>query len=204
MMLYGWLHKANAQSQAGLEQYYYMDNKKISFSPVAWYQLSSGWYAETRYNYEAENTLSLYMGKTFENRSAFSYAVSTMAGAVIGEFNGGAAAVNADVEYKQIFFSLQTQYTFSVQNSSENFIYTWSDIGYRPLPWLSAGLSLQQTNLCNAKSEKGAFIKLELGAWTFPFYIFQPQRSDRYAIMGLNFTWQQKKRMNTANITTKK
>ena len=194
MIVCGWWHKAVSQSQGGLEQYYYMNNKSVTIAPIIWYQTKKGWYAEGRYNYEAEKTLSIYAGKTFEKRSIVSYTVSTLMGALFGTYKGFSIAVNTDLEYKKFFFSLQSQYTFSVKDRSANFIYNWGDLSYRVSPRLSAGLSLQQTNLYKTKaaSEKGIFIKAAFGRWEFPLYVFNPAKKERYAVLGLNFAWQRK------------
>ena len=193
MIVCGW-HKSNAQYQAGLEQYYSMHNKTVSFTPMGWYQSATGLYVEGRYNYEAANTFSLYAGKTFEKKSTISYAVSTMLGIVAGEFKGGGIAVNADAEYKKLSLSLQSQYTFSIKHPTNNFIYVWSDISYQATHWLSAGLSLQQTNVYNEKgiSEKGIFAKVKSGNWSFPLYMFNPLCNKRHAMLGINLAWDNK------------
>jgi hypothetical protein len=197
MILYVWWHNAYSQYQAGLEQYFYMDKNAITYTPVIWYQANSNWYAEARYNYDAEKTLSVYAGKTFEKKSTISYSVSTIAGILIGQFKGGAIAVNTELEYKKIFLSLQSQYTFSIKYPNTNFIYNWGDIGYSYSSVLSAGVSIQQTSLCSSQSDRGLFIKAEFGNWTLPFYLFNPEKNDRYAVLGLNFSWQQKKKANS-------
>jgi hypothetical protein len=184
-------HNANAQ-EAGLEQYYSVQGKTMSFTPIVWYQAKTGWYAEARYNYEAVNSISVYTGKTIERRSKLSYSLNTIAGIVMGGFKGGSIAVNADAEYKKIFFSLQSQYTFSVENRSLNYIYIWSDICYQLFPSLSAGISLQQTNGNNTEviSEKGIFVKAGSGKWNVPLYIFNPFNNNRYMVLGINYTWE--------------
>jgi len=187
-----WWHKTNAQPQAGLEQYYSVHGNTMSFTPMLWYQSKRGWYAEARYNFEAANSVSLYAGKTFEKQSKISYSLSTIGGIVMGDFKGGSIAVNADAGYKRISVSLQSQYTFSAEDRSLNYIYIWSDISLRFLHSVSAGFSLQQTNGCNTNviSEKGIFIKAEPGKWVFPLYIFNPLSNERYMVLGINYTWQ--------------
>jgi hypothetical protein len=194
MIVCGWWHKALSQSQGGLEQYYYVEDKAVTIAPIAWYQTQKGWYVEGRYNYEAEKTVSIYAGKTFEKKSKISYSVSTLLGGLMGKFNGASVAVNADFEYKKFFCSLQSQYTFSLKDRNANFIYTWCDLGYQVIPCLSAGFSMQQTKLykMNAASEKGIFIKAEFGRWAFPVYFFNPSKDEGYTVMGLNFTLQLK------------
>lgn len=185
-----WWHNSNAQSQAGLEQYYTVHSKTISFTPILWYQAKTGWYAEARYNYDAVNSLSIYTGKTFERKSKLSFSLNTIAGIVTGGFKGGSIAVNADAEYKKLSFSLQSQYTFSVENKSLNYIYMWSDISCQIFNYLSAGISLQQTNGNNTEVivEKGFFVKAASGKWTIPLYFFNPFNNERYIVLGLSYT----------------
>lgn len=197
MMLCGWWHNVFAQSEAGMEQYYYVENKAVIINPILWYQSNSGWCAEGRYNYEAAKTLSVYFGKTFENKSIISYTISTMLGAVIGKFKGGAVAINAEVEYKKYFFSLQSQYVFSIEDRRADFFYHWAELGYNTSSRFSVGLSLQQTNPYKIKSitEIGFFIKATHGNWTFPIYIYNPGSYESYSVVGLNYEWKNNKQL---------
>ena len=106
MMLFALLHKADAQSKASLEQYYYMGNSKpIVVMPIADYQLKNNWYLEGRYNYEALKTGSVYIGKTFSHEGTVSYSFSPLLGTVIGQFNGGSAGEDLEVIYKNLSVS---------------------------------------------------------------------------------------------------
>lgn len=191
MIACGWWHKANSQSNTGLEQYYYMNAEAITISPKAWYQFKNGWYLEGRYNYEEVRTGSVYIGKTFEHEAAFSYEITPMIGVVGGLINGGAIAENGTARFKKILLSLQSQYTFSIENCNKNFVYAWVDLSYDLFKGLSLGLSMQQTNLYQTKgrSERGFFLKAELGKWEFPVYIFNPSGNNRYMVLGLNYTY---------------
>ncbi|MCW3093959.1 MAG: hypothetical protein JWP81_5028 [Ferruginibacter sp.] len=190
MIVFVWWHKATCQSNTGLEQYCFMDNKSITLSPKAWYQFNSGWYVEGRYNYDAAQTASVYGGKTFEHEATFSYELTPLLGIIRGKLNGGAIGENATVTYKKFMFSIQSQYMFSTQNTALNSMYSWSDLSYDFFKGLSAGVSMQRTNLYHTKgtSEKGIFLKAEFGKWEFPVYVFNPEGSERYVVMGLNYT----------------
>ncbi len=187
MMLSGWWHNTSAQSKAGLEQYYYMDNKTVTINPKGWYQSKKGWYVEGRYNYEAAKTMSVMAGKTFDYTSAVSLSFTPMAGLVKGQLNGAAIAANTSIDYKKFLFSLQSQYTFSIQDKADNFMYNWADISYELLHNLSAGISLQQTNIyrCKGQSEIGFFLKEVFGKWELPVYIFNATGNERYMVVGL-------------------
>jgi len=193
MILFALWHNAKAQQHAGLEQYYYMGvYKTFTLVPIAYYQTNKNWYAEGRYNYEALNTLSLYGGKNFEKKAAFSYSANPIAGVVLGRMNGGSVGINLELDYKNFYFNTQSQYTFSVQQHSNNFIYSWSDLAYKFSEKFSAGVSLQQTKLyqVNQTLEKGLLIKTGFKNWTFPLYVFRPETSERYFVLGINYEWQ--------------
>jgi hypothetical protein len=188
-------HNAAAQSKAGLEQYYYYtDNKTVSVNPRVWYQSGAGWYAEGRYNYEAAQSLSLIAGRTYSFGSAVSCSVTPMAGIVAGKLNGVVLASNTSAEYRKFLFYMQSQYTFSTDEKENNFIYHWADLSYEATHFLSAGVSLQHTNLYNtvARSEIGFFIKTAFKNWELPVYIFNAAGKNRYLVIGVNIALQQK------------
>lgn len=201
MILFGLWHNVKAQ-HAGLEQYYYMGTyREFTFVPVAYYQSEKNWYAEGRYNYEALNTLSLYAGKSYEGKAAFSYVANPIAGVVLGRMNGGSIGINLAMDYRNFYFNTQSQYTFSVEQRSNNFIYSWSDLTYKVSEKFAAGISLQQTKLyqLNGAFEKGFLIKATYKNWNFPLYIFRPESSERYFVLGLNYEWQKNSAKNSIN-----
>ena len=193
MILCGLWHNLKAQPRAGVEQYYYMGNyHTFAFIPVAHYQSDQNWYAEGRFNYEAMNTLALYGGKTFEKTAIVSYSATPILGVVLGEMNGGSAGLNLEVNYRRFNFNTQSQYTFSIQQQSNNFIYSWSDLTYQFNGKLAAGFSLQQTKLyqVNGAFERGFLVKPTYKSWTFPLYIFKPESRERYFVLGINYEWE--------------
>lgn len=191
-MLFVLWHKARTQTHAGAEQYYYMGEKQaFTFVPVVYFETNKNWYIEGRYNYEADKTMSVYAGKTFEKKSVVSYSASPVAGVVFGKFNGGSVGVNSEADYKKYSFSSQLQYTFSIKDKTENFLYSWSDLSYQASCNIYTGFSVQQTNLYReqCKLEKGIFVKASFNKWSVPLYIFSPATKERYFILGLNCDW---------------
>ncbi len=190
IMFLGLWHNIYAQSKVTLQQYYYRGQQMpFNFMPIVSYQAETKWYLESRYNYEAKNAASLYIGKAFEGTAPFSYSVTPLVGLVLGDFNGGSAGANISFDYKRLSFSSQAQYTFSVEDKTNNYSYSWSDLTFRANKWLSAGVSLQQTNIyqTTGKFEKGLIIKPQYKKFTFPLYIFNPTSNERYFVLGVNF-----------------
>ena len=197
--LTGWLlpDTALAQSSLSFENYYTMSpGSPFNSMPVASYQAAKGFYAESRYNYEALNTFSLYLGKTYAKESVVSYSISPIAGAVMGDFNGGSVGANIGLSYKNFYIYSQPQYSFSLENAVNNFIYSWTDITYSPTSWLSAGVSLQHTKPYQSKSymQNGLVIELAVRKFAFPIYVFNPLSSDRSFVIGTNFDLNFKKK----------
>jgi len=185
-------HNGHTQAKGGAEQYYYMGEKQtFTMVPVVYFQTSKNWYIEGRYNFEALNTMSVYAGKTFEKKAAVSYSVSPVIGAVMGRYKGGSLGVNGDADYKKYSFSSQLQYTFSIKDKTEDFLYSWSDLSYQAFDNISAGFSVQQTNVYKeqCKLEKGIFVKASFNRWTIPLYVFSPAAKERYFVLGLNCDW---------------
>jgi hypothetical protein len=191
IVLSGLLLKGFNQSNFTGEQYYYLgENKPFCWVPIVGYSTAGDWYVEARGNYEAVNSASLYFGKTFRKSALISYSITPIAGLVMGSFNGGSVGANIALDYKKISFSSQSQYTFSIENQSGNFTYSWSDLTYQLKKWVSAGVSLQQTS---GLFEKGILVRVIYKNFSIPLYVFNPATSERYFVLGLNVEWGFKK-----------
>lgn len=192
IMLSGWWLSGHAQPQGGEDQYYYLTPAKtFTLVPVVYYQTNDNWYMEGRYNYEALKTFSFYAGRTFGKQATFSYSVSPVAGLVVGEYRGASLGANVECDYKKVFLSSQFQYTFSWQNRKEDFVYSWTDLSYQLSKKIYLGLSLQQTNVYNEQPrlEHGFFTKAVFKKWSVPLYVFQPEKDERYYVLGLSREW---------------
>lgn len=181
-----------AQTKGGIENYSTLRKGGASvWMPVIHYRNKKALYAELRYNYEALNTGSLYAGRNFSGGKGLKYSITPMAGLVFGEYNGGSAAMNTELEYNKLAFSSQLQYTISKDKLQDDFFYNWSELYWQAFEWMYAGLSVQQTKLKNKRlsSEPGFLIGFEIKKLTIPLYIFSPLSSDRNLIIGLNIDW---------------
>ncbi len=180
------------QAQIGFEQYCYVKNRKMTaLVPILNYESNNHWYAEARYNYEEMNTFSIYAGRTFSNNKNLHFAITPMLGGVLGEFKGISSGLNAVLEFNDLFFSTQTQYTASFDKNNNNFYFSWSELGYQPWRWFFLGVTAQQTYLAEAnslESEPGVFIGFCAGMWTFPLYVFKPMTDNNYFVLGINFS----------------
>jgi hypothetical protein len=183
--------QTRAQSTFSAQCYTYLRSQQRPYaSPIVQYQSNHSWYAEARYNYEEYHSFSVYAGRTFSNvRTAkeFSYPITPIAGILEGRLRGISAGLNAELDFKSIYFSTQSQYCISWRDCRKDFFFSWSEIGYRPLKWLAAGLSVQQTNPYHAGSstEPGLFVSITSGPWSFPLYAFRTSQGPCLLVAGI-------------------
>ena len=180
-----------SQVHGGFEQYYYTGAGESVIVPKVYYESRQHWYGEVRYNYEESQTISFNAGKVFSNNKIFSYSITPFAGIVMGRLNGGTLGSNVKMEYNNFFFSSESQYTFSIEKSTENFFFNWSESGYQFTRLVYAGLALQLTHPYEIKNnwQPGVMMGLMYKSWTFPVYAFNPGSNHRSFVLGINWEW---------------
>jgi hypothetical protein len=123
---------------------YLIPNSRDYINPN--FSADRGWlHLEARYNYEALETGSLWVGYNFSTGENLVFDITPQIGGVFGNLTGIAPGWNLSLSYKQFSLSSQNEYVFDAGDSSGNFFYTWSELTYSPLQWLRAGLAVQRT-----------------------------------------------------------
>jgi len=181
----------SSQSHGGFEQYYYAGDGVSTIVPRIYYESPHNWYGEVRYNYEALQTISLNAGKIFSHKKELFYSFTPFAGIVLGRLNGGTVGSNIKMEYKNLFFSSESQYTFSFEKKDADFYFNWSEAGYQLTSLLYAGVALQITHAYERRSnlEPGVMMGFTYRNWTFPLYAFDPVGSNKNFVLGINWEW---------------
>ena len=194
-------HTGFSQADLKLEQYHVVNpNQAYTYIPVMHYQHKKNWYAEARYNYEAIETFSLYLGRAFTGGNDLSYSFVPMLGGSMGKFKGVSTGLNIDMEYNKFFFSSQSQYSMPTSPYGQNYWYSWSEAGYQSMKWLYAGLSVQHTHdrLIGDEVQPGVMIGFVFDNFTIPVYTFDPFTNGRNFIVGFNMAWKQAKKKQPA------
>jgi hypothetical protein len=142
---------------------------------------------EARYNYEALDTGSLWVGRTFAGGEALTWEVTPMVGAVFGELTGAAPGVEASLAWRKLDFYIEAEYVFDFDSQDNNFFYAWSELGYSPFEWLRLGLVVQRTQLYRSDLDlqRGPFVQFTLGKAVLGFYAFNLGSDDQVAIVSL-------------------
>lgn len=190
------LLKLSAQFKGGIEQYSYFGNgTALIIEPVLHIQTASDLYCELRYNYEEKDAISLNAGKAFHIPGKFQTTLTPMLGIVAGSMKGYNLVLNQETEWKNFYFSSQSQYSRSFKNETSNFFFTWSELGYNISHSVFAGIALQYTReLQTSVAEPGFVAGINFKNFSVPFYVFGPFRSDSYVVLGLNYEYSLRKR----------
>lgn len=100
---------------------------------------------EARYNYEAYQTGSLWLGYNFGFGNKLAFEVTPMIGGVFGDIDGVAPGYTISISYASFELYTQGEYFFDSATHDGNFFYNWSEFSYSPTSWFRFGLVLDRT-----------------------------------------------------------
>lgn len=110
---------------------------------------------------------------------------TAMLGAVFGEIDGIAPGFRITLTWWKLDLMTEDEIVIEPSNPSDNFFYSWSELGFSPWRWLRAGIVGQRTRVFETGLEfqRGLFVGVswgKLGAtvyelnagWTSPTWVF--------------------------------
>jgi hypothetical protein len=143
---------------------------------------------ETRYNYEALDTGSLFAGWKFSGGEALTYELTPILGVVFGQTQGVAPGFKASLAYGIVDYYVEAEYLRDSKVHEDSFTYAWTELGFSPAKWLRFGLVGQRTRVYHTDRDfqRGPFAQLIAGKVTLGAYVFNPDGSaNRVAIVSL-------------------
>jgi hypothetical protein len=148
-------------------------------------------HTEVRYNYENQETGSLWLGYNFSTGQNTVLQVTPMLGGVVGRTTGIAPGFRFSVTYKKFDLSSEGEYVIDTGNSSNNFFYTWNELTYSPVGWLHAGLVSQRTRAYQTKLDvqRGVSFGFSRNDLDFTTYIFNAGWTDPTFVLSLRLTF---------------
>ena len=100
---------------------------------------------EARYNYEDQETGSLWAGYQYHVGRKLVLEATPMIGAVFGNTKGVAPGYELSLTYWKISLISDGEYVLDTRNRHNSFLYSWNELVYSPIDWLHAGLVVQHT-----------------------------------------------------------
>ena len=143
---------------------------------------------EGRYNYEALDTASLWLGTTFEFGQNLTVEVTPMLGGVFGHTNGVTPGYHLTLGYKRLELYSEGEYLFDTGHHSDSFFYNWNELTYSPVEWLRAGLVSQRTRAYRTSLDiqRGLLIGASLKNWKLTVYLFNLGWTDPTAVFSIS------------------
>ena len=111
-----------------------------------------------------------------------------MAGIVIGNIDGLAPGLEAEVAYKKLDLYLECEYVFDINNSENNFFYMYSELAFRPIKPFRTGLITQRTKIYQTEYEvqRGFFGEFYFGRFRAGAFYFNPFTSSNFWIASVS------------------
>ena len=146
---------------------------------------------EARYNYEAQQTGSLWAGYNLSVGKKVVLEATPMIGGVFGNVNGIAPGLEATVTYKKLQLYSANEYIFDTDTKAGNFFYTWTQLTYSPVPWFMAGYVMQRTRAYTTSLDiqRGLLLQVTHKKVTFSTQIFNIGETDPVLMFALGYSF---------------
>ncbi len=146
---------------------------------------------EARYNYEALNTGSVWIGYNFGGGEKLTWEFTPMLGGVFGNSAGIAPGYKASLSYWKLKLSSEGEYFFDTGNSSESFFYNWSELSLAPVDWFRFGLVTQRTRLYKTDRDiqRGVLVGFSFKKVDLSAYVLNPDESKPTLVLAVGLTF---------------
>ena len=131
---------------------------------------------EARYNYEALQTGSAWIGCNFSGGNKLAWEMTPMLGAVFGDLTGVAPGYSGSLTWWKLGLYSEGEYVYDPGNSANNFFYNWSELWISPVDWFRIGLVAQRTRAYETDREiqRGLLAGFTYKAAALTTYVFNP------------------------------
>lgn len=146
---------------------------------------------EARYNYENQETASLWLGYNISIGKNVIFEATPMLGGVLGKTTGFAPGFGMSLTYKKFELSSEGEYLFDTGDSGSSFFYTWNELTYSPVEWFHTGLVSQRTRAYHTELDvqRGFSLGFSRKKMDFTTYIFNAGWTDPTIVLTLDFNF---------------
>lgn len=151
-----------------------------------------GWlHLEARYNYEALDTGSVWLGYNVSGGEKLAWELTPMMGGVFGDVDGIAPGYKGSLGWWKLEFYSEGEYVYDSNGSRDSFFYNWSELTLSPVAWLRLGMVTQRTRLYDSDRdiERGVLIGLSLGRVDLTTCVFSPDESEPTVLLAVTLSY---------------
>ena len=109
-----------------------------------------------------------------------------MLGVVFGDTSGVAPGYKTSLLWRKLDFNSESEFVFDTGESSDSFVYTWSELGWSPREWLRLGLVVQRTKVYQTDFDiqRGFLVGVAYRKASFTTYVFNPDAGRPIVVLG--------------------
>jgi hypothetical protein len=146
---------------------------------------------EARYNYEARDTGSVWVGWNLSFGEELKLGLTPMVGGVFGQMKGIAPGLTLTLEWGPLALWSQSEYVFDLGDSSQSYFYAWSELSVTGPEWLRVGVVLQRTRAFQTTTEVqgGPLVGFSFWKLSATAYLFAPGQDDQFVVVALAGTF---------------
>ena len=147
---------------------------------------------ELRYNYEDQNTASVWAGYNFAGTlfdEKVEWELTPMIGGVFGDTSGVAPGYNATINWWKLELYSEGEYVFDCGGNSDNhYFYNWSEFTIYPAEWFRVGIVTQRTRAYESDRDiqRGLLVGVTWKQFDVAGYLVNPD-DDPIFMLGVSF-----------------
>lgn len=149
-------------------------------------------HVEARYNYEAPDTGSVWLGRNFRGSRRVAWEFTPMLGGVFGDTTGVAPGYRMSWDWSVLELRSEGEYVFDTADSSSSFMYNASQLTLAPVDWLRLGVAMQRTRAYETglDIQRGFIAEVSHGRLSFATYVFNLGWTDPTVVLAMGVEFQ--------------
>ena len=151
-----------------------------------------GWlHLEARYNYEALDTGSAWVGYNLSGGEKLAWEFTPMLGGVFGDTTGIAPGYKGSLSWWKLELYSEGEFVFDTGTSSDSFFYNWSELTLAPVDWFRFGMVTQRTRVYETDRDvqRGLLVRFSYKKVDLSAYVFNPDEDKPTFVFGLGLTF---------------
>jgi hypothetical protein len=146
---------------------------------------------EARYNYEALDTGSAWLGYNFSGGDTVEWEFSPMLGGVFGKLTGVAPGYEGSLRWHRLELYSQSEYFVDTADRSASYFYNWSEVTFSMREWLRLGVAVQRTRAYQSprQTQRGLLVGLSYEHAELTGYVFDPDDSTATVVIAVRVNW---------------
>jgi hypothetical protein len=142
---------------------------------------------EGRVNYESVGARSAFVGWTFSGGDTITWELTPLLGGAWGSTKAFVPGLEASLASGRFDFYIESEYVRDHGDRNSSYLYAWSELGFRPVEWLRAGLAAQRTRAYGGERDiqRGPFAQLTWRRLTLGAFWFNPGSSDQVVVVSI-------------------